>query len=148
MLEHTYIYRIMLLIFVSCKKRCLVITCSSIVHYHVLTYKNWAKVTINQVTTMLTTSKISYFHAITTCQPPVLMTRHCASDDDNSSEGSSAKVLSKWLRPGRSTFLEAASMAVTLWIVDFLRIPTTPYPCINCSRHVTCYFVRRVLHTQ
>ena len=31
---------------------------------------------IHQVTTMLLTSKISYFQVITICQPPVLMNLH------------------------------------------------------------------------
>ena len=52
------------------------------------------------------------------------MTRHFdyhlrASEGDNSSEGSSTQVVSKWLGHGNGTFLEVASIVVTYWIVDF-----------------------------
>ena len=36
-------------------------------------------------------------------------------------EGSSATVVSSWLRPGNRTFFDVASMVVTWWIVAFLR---------------------------
>ena len=68
---------------------------------------------------------MSYFQVITTCQPPVLITRHLnyrlsASEGDNKSEASSVPVVSRWLWPGNKIFLEVYSMVITWWIMAFL----------------------------
>ena len=67
------------------------------------------KATIHQATTTLATSKNvlspGHNHMLTTCA---------------ASEGSSAPVLSRWLRPGNRICLKVDNMVVTWWIVAFL----------------------------
>ena len=102
---------------------------------------------IHQLTTMISTSKKSYFKVITTCYSQVLMTLHFNYHHPNIQRvglnifywsiqkdqtwqncdvslllnvGSSAPLVSKWLWPGNRTFLEVDSMVVSLWIVAFL----------------------------
>ena len=72
----------------------------------------------------------------------VLMTRHfdyrpSASKGDYQIEGSSAPVVSRWLGGGNRTFLEAASMVVSWWLVAFLRCVTSrdEHDCLsNCPK--------------
>ena len=74
------------------------------------------KVTIQQVTTMLATSKNVPFpghnHLLTTgTDGPTLIIAWRLSD--NQSVGSSVPVVSRWLWPGNRTLLEVASRVVT-----------------------------------
>ena len=53
--------------------------------------------------------KMSYFHVLITCEPPVLMTLHFSyhprwHSGDNQSVRSSALVVCRWLWPGNGTF--------------------------------------------
>ena len=85
------------------------------------------KAIIHQLTTMLATSKKSYFQVITT-----LLTT--GTDDltlwllpkHQWGAWSSVPVVSRWLWSGNRTFLKVASMEVTWWILAFLRSNVTP----------------------
>ena len=84
------------------------------------------KATIHQVTTMLATSKNC---TISRPQPPA--NHRCWWPDTlvitRVPGRSSVPVVSRWLWPGSTTFLEVASMVVTWWIV-----PWHPHHCQHC----------------
>ena len=57
----------------------------------------------------------------------------CWHSGDNQCVGSSVPVVSRWLWPGNRTYLEEASMGVTMWIVTLLLNDITS----NCDNNST-----------
>ena len=105
------------------------------------------RATIHLVTTMLATSKNVLFpcHNHQYWWPNTLVIAQAPANEgweycsgDNQSVSSSALVVSSWLWPGNKTFLEAASMVVTLWIVAFLYRRHLVYLAVSCrNKHCT-----------
>ena len=86
--------------------------------------------TIHQVTTMLATSKMSYFQVITTCYPPVLMTQHFEN-----------RLFFFWVPPNQSV---RSSVPVSVRAHSFFALPN-PFSCSimnkiclnQCHQHPT-----------
>ena len=91
-----------------------------------IAYDHYAKkATIHQVTTMLATSiKIPFpgnKHLLTIgADDPLTLIITLTGARPIKNVRSSAPVVSRWLWPGKRTFLEVVSMVVTWWIVAFL----------------------------